>query len=314
MLHYPKGREDWLALRHQFVSSTESAAVFGHSPYLTPYELAVYKSDKAKDDFAGNERTEWGLALQRPIADKFAEKHGLKIRALNAYAARGAIGASFDFEIVGAEGTGALAEMYRTHGAGVLEIKNVDAWIYKQQWVDGEAPAHIEIQVQHQLEAIEREWAIIGVLVGGNRMEHIVRWRDKEVGRAIDVKCTEFLENLKAGVMPPIELPADAEIIRKVYSFADPGKVLDESIMAPDVTDQIVALCGLYEEAGKTKRAAEEAQKSAQAQLLQLIGTAEKVVTKRYGISAGMVAACHIEYDREPYRLFRVTAKKEKSK
>ena len=116
------------------------------------------------------------------------------------------------------------------HGAGVLEIKNVD-WLQFKKWQAGdgtiEAPAHIEIQVQHQLACIARSWAAIGVLVGGNTLELLVRERDYAVCKALRAKCEKFWSDMDRGVMPPIELPADAAIVAQMYRYAEPGKVLD---------------------------------------------------------------------------------------
>ena len=57
-------REEWLDIRKKFVSSTETAALFGMSPYLTAYELGAVKRDPTlADDGSLGERPRWG---QRP--------------------------------------------------------------------------------------------------------------------------------------------------------------------------------------------------------------------------------------------------------
>jgi putative phage-type endonuclease len=319
MLHYPKSRAEWLALRHKYVSSTEVAALFGLSPYMTAFELAVIKKGEQPDERESTERMEWGIVLQHAIAKRIAVKYGVKVRAISGYSehshAHCRMGSSFDYEIVGVaedEFTGdtVLRQMYEKHGTGILEIKNVD-WLVFKDWKadeDGgiEAPAHIEIQVQHQLACISRMWAAIGVLVGGNKLELLIRERDDEVHRALRQKCERFWSDLDKGIMPPVELPADAEIIGKLYKYAEPGKVMDAQGDA-----EIAAILKEYAEASKAGSAAQSAKETAKAKLLMKIGDAEKVLADGFSVSAGVVAETEIEaYTRKAYRNIRVTAKK----
>lgn len=319
MMLYPKTRAEWLTIRADHVSSTESSALFGMNPYTTAFELAVLKQSKDTTEYEANERMQWGTRLQRVIAEGIGEDFGVKVRAVSGYASAGKIGASFDFEIVGFEKKDAenpiLEDLYEQHGPGVLEIKNVDSWIFKQQWseVDGqiEAPAHIELQVQHQLECIEREWAAIGVLVGGNRQVLITRMRDHDVGARIRAKVDGFYKMLAKGEMPPVTLPQDAEVIRKLYGYAEAGSVRD--CQQDDHDAALHALVRAHIEATAAKSAAEKHHKSTGAALLMAIGTAEKVLFTDATVSASMVAPTHVEaYDRAGYRNLRVYPKKVK--
>lgn len=305
MMHYPKTRDEWLALRGKYVSSTESSALFGLSKYLTAYELAVTKRDGLGQEDQ-NERSKWGIALQFAIAQACAHEQQIKVRRMSAYADGGdQLGASFDYEIVGAVGDSEICALYRQHGPGVLEVKNVDGFIYRNEWTEDEAPAHIEIQVQHQLEACERAWALLAVLIGGNRLRVLIRMRDLEVGAAIRAKVREFWRNLAAGVLPPVTLPEDAAIIAQVYGHAEPGSVLQAADDA-----RILEYCAQYAAAMQAESGAKKAKESARAQLLQLIGTAEKVLAGEYTISAGVIGECVIDaYTRKSYRNFRITQK-----
>lgn len=323
----PKNKAEWLALRHPNVSSTESAALFGLSPYMTAYELALAKQKPEPDPgFAGNERMEWGLVLQRAIARRIGAVYGVKVRALNGYSTHSyghaLMGASFDFEIVGLVDSDdgehvplpddcVLRDMYEAHGAGVLEIKNVDWIVFKQQWRtdDGEVepPAHIEIQVQHQLACIARKWAAIGVLVGGNDLNLLVRERDDDVVKAIVGQCESFWHNLSRGILPPVELPADAAVIAQVYKIASPGKVLNADT-------EVEALCADYRAAADAEKAASEAKATAKAKLLMKIGDAEKVIGEKFTVSAGTVTRAEYVCAASTYRNVRVTAVKAKQK
>lgn len=318
MMQYPKSRDEWLALRRKYISSTESAALFGMSPYTTAFELAATKQRPELDTFEGNERTEWGKAMQLAAAKKIAEDYGVKCRAINGYAidedAR--MGASFDYEIIGPSDAvsvkdDVLRRMYTEHGKGVLEIKTVDSFVYKNDWPENEPPAHIEIQVQHQLGCIVYGWACIGVLIGGNRAEIVVRERDPEVGQAIAFKSLEFWNLVDAGKSPPVTLPEDADIISKIYGYAEPGKVYTPT----GDDDPVIKLVAEYVEIGKLVSAGEKQTKALKAELLLAIKDAERVIIPGYNVSTGTVAETIVPaHVREGYRNVRITAKKETKK
>lgn len=325
--HYPKTRTEWLALRALYVSSTESAALFGMSPYLTAFELWHQKHDNDTSTIDLNERMEWGLVMERTIAKMVSLKYGVKVRNLNAYVVHddARMGASFDYEIVGiAEPADTidismglqivdtvLQDLYNKHGAGILEIKNVDWSVFKEQWETGEtpsAPEHIEVQVQHQLECIDREWTAIAALVGGNRLVMIPRLRDREVGAALLRRIGEFWQSVTDNIAPPPTLPEDADFISKLYGYAEVGKLLDLR-----GNQAITALCEDYKSASEAATKAEENKKSAKAELLMAIGDAEKVLVDGFKISAGMVADAEIPaYTRKGYRNVRITKEKQK--
>lgn len=329
-MHYPKDRAEWLALRHQYVSSTESAALFGLSAYCTPYELGIQKQSKTPpDDTTGeNERMTWGLRLQEAIAKGISEDYGVKIRRVRGYATHPdcRMGASFDYEIVGVQTEGersekklkpvedhCLQEMYEEMGPGVLEIKNVDWLIFKKDWKkdegDIEAPAHIEIQVQHQLEAIQtRKWAAIGVLIGGNDTVLLLRDYDPDFGEQIKAKVNGFFESLEKGILPPVTLPQDVAIIRKIYLGSSAGKVYNGS---EDV--ELGALCEQYAHAASAAKGYDEARQSIAARVLMRISDAEVATAPGFKISAGTVAETVVQsFKKGAYRNLRITRLKQR--
>jgi predicted phage-related endonuclease len=326
-MQYPKTEADWLAMRHLVVSSTESAALFGLSPYLTAFELAIGKKEALPTLFEQTERMVWGLRLQEAVAKGISEDYGVKVRRVTGFAVHPdiSLGASFDYEIVGirtnADGSAVevkdmmLQQMYRDLGPGVLEVKNVDNYIFRQEWKpdeesgEVEAPAHIEIQVQHQLAAIQtRKWSAVAVLIGGNKAFILLREIDPDFVTQLENKVDGFWTDLGKGVMPPPVLPADVEIIRRIYLGSKPGKVYN----GQDDTE-LLQLCQEYETAKDLAKVNEEARKSAGAKILMKIGDAEIALAKGFKISATTVGEALIEsYTRKPYRMCKITALKER--
>lgn len=299
----PATEQEWLNMRKNDVTSTEVAALFGCNPYMTHFELWHRKHDNLAVVLEQNERMKWGNRLQDAIAAGVAEEQGWGIRRMTEYIhdPELKLGASFDFEFtVKASGE-----------KGILEIKNVDGLAFRDGWlVEGEnveAPPHIEIQVQTQIALKGCDRNVIGALIGGNRLVMIEREPDFGVIAEIKNRVRKFWTSIADNQPPAPDFAKDAEFISKLYGYADPGKVL-----GAEGDQQLLSLALQYKEASEKAAAADKAKKAAKAEILTLIGTAEKVIGQGFSISAGMVGPKHVEYDAEGYRNWRINWKKEK--
>jgi len=294
-------QEEWRRERSVDVTSTEVSALFDMNPYLTSFELFHRKHQGLVVEIEETERMRWGTRLEATIAQGVAEDRGWTIAPLKSYARSRALkmGSSFDYEVLDPE-----------RGIGILEIKNVDSRVYRDNWEKDEAPGHIELQLQHQLEIYEGDygWGAIAALVGGNEPVVLMRDYDKEVGAAIRRKIGLFWADVEAGRTPEPRFPQDAKAVIRMHSFADPLKVHDGT---GDV--RLEALVSDYVACGEAEKSAAAAKDSAKAQILEIIGEAEKANLAGYRISAGMVGPARVEYDRAGYRGFRVTKVREKA-
>lgn len=294
----PKDEKHWHELRARDVTSTDVAALFGVSPYLTLFELWHRKRDKMVVEIEPTERMKWGNRLQDAIATGIAEDQGWKIRRMDEYVRDPALkmGSSFDYAI---------------WDTGILEIKNVDALAFKEGWVvegdELEAPPHIELQVQHQLAVSGRAFAWIGALVGGNRVVLIKREPDEKIITAIQETVAGFWESIDLGRVPQPDFSRDADFIARLYGYAEPGKVFDASTDA-----SIASLAMRYRDLGQQVRELEKARDAAKAEILTRIGDAEKVKGADFTITANLVGPAKVEYERAGYRAFRVNWKKTK--
>ena len=294
----PKDEQEWLKLRTQDITSTDVAALFDISPWLTRFELWHRKKSGAVVELEPNARMLWGQRLERSISEGIAEDYKLSIRPMKEYIRVPAwrIGSSFDNAV---------------DSDGILEVKNVDGLAYKDGWlIQGdsvEAPPHIEIQLQHQLLVSGRKYGLIGALIGGNRVTLIKREADPVIHEAIKSRVAAFWQSIDANQEPAPDFKADADFICKLAGFAEPGKVMNAG-------DTLAAQVKAYKEWGAKATAAQEEKDAIKAQLLTLIGDAEKVIGNGYTISAGMKPPTLIEaYTRKGYRDFWVFIKKEKT-
>lgn len=316
----PPSEQAWLAMRALDVTSTEASALFSMSPYSTEFELWHRKRDEIVLTIDPNERMDWGNDLQDTIALSLAKRYGVLVERVVDYMRieHARMGSSFDFEIFAEssipddefKGDPTLREMFRKHGLGLLEIKNVDGLVFKRTWPvrdDGqvEAPAHIEIQVQHQMHVRDREWGAIGVLVGGNRGLTLIRQRDREVGEAIEGRIRAFWQSIADNKEPDPKYPADAGVILKLFGKSVEAKVYDGRGDA-----DLDALIEEYQFASDREKQAKEDKDVAKAKVLRIIGDAARCYTDRFTVSAGMVKAKELAYTRPEYRNWKVTEKK----
>jgi putative phage-type endonuclease len=277
----PSNEAHWLEMRKRDVTSTESAALFGMSPYTTHFELWHAKKSGLAREFKTNERMKWGNRLEAAIAHGIAEEQGWEIKPLKEYMRdpEARIGSSFDFVITNLPG-----------GPVHLEIKNVDYLAFRDGWIehdDGgiEAPEHIEMQVQHQMAVSGFKRAFIGAFIAGNRGVVIERERDEPVIAAIKAKVAEFWRTVDAGEEPAAVMPGDAEAVIRLNQYAQPGKLVDASGDA-----NIAALVLEYKRLSADEAKAKEDKEVVKADLLKAIGDAEKVLLEGWTISAGMQA------------------------
>lgn len=276
----PQNHDDWLAMRRLDVTSTESAALFGLSPYMTHFELWHRKASGQEPEFKVNDRMRWGNRLEAAIAHGIAEEQGWEIQPLKDYMRLAGlrIGSSFDFVITN------LGEPAH------LEIKNVDFLAFREGWIehdDGsiEAPEHIEIQVQHQMLVSGYKRSFIGAFVAGNRGVVIERERDDQVIAAIRHRISEFWSTIASGQQPDPIMPDDAMAVIGLNQYAQPGKVLDASSDA-----NIASLVRDYKAAAKAEADAAADKDVAKARLLEAIGDAERVLLDGWTISASLQA------------------------
>ncbi len=303
-IHTPSTQQEWLALRANDITSTEVSALFGCSPYMTAFELWHSKRDRTYSALTPNERMQWGTRLQNSIAAGVAEEQGWTIKPLGLTYLRLAdlrIGSSFDFSWIAKDAT-----------KGLLEVKNVDTLAFRDGWIESEdgsleAPLHIEMQVQHEMLVSGHTVCYIGALVGGNKLVLIRREADLSVHEAIKAKVAMFWASVDANQPPEPDFARDAEFISKMYGFASPNKV-----MAAQGNVRILELANAYKLAGDEAKSASERKDAAKAELLTLIGDAEKVIGNTFKISATVIGPTRIEYDRKGYRDFRINWTKQK--
>lgn len=285
----------WLAERAKDITSTDCAALFNVSPYVSRFELWHRKVQGFVTAHPENDRQSWGKRLQDSIADGVAFDSGWAHLPFTDYIrlVEERIGSSFDYKIAD-EGPW-----------GLLEVKNVDGLVFRQGWTETEfgveAPVHIELQAQHQLLVSGLAVCYIAALVGGNRVHLLRREADEPTHARIIDECAAFWK----GGEPEPDFHRDAAFIAKLYGYSQPGMVLDAD-------DETAALFREYAGHRAIAKAADDNADAAKAAILRRIGNAERVNHPDFTLSAKTVKAAHIAYDRAEYRGFKLTERSKK--
>lgn len=270
----PRDEAHWLDLRRQDVTSTGSAALFGLSPYVTRFELYHQHVNGLELPFKDNDRVGKGRRLEAAIADEAALQEGwADLKPLKDYIrdpdAR--MGASFDFEALDADGKPLL-----------IEIKMVDFFRYRDLWIDGEAPEHIEVQVQHQLEVADRfDRAAIVAWTGTYDCNVIYRDRDREMGAGLRAAVAAFWDDCANLREPAPDFHRDLDMIAAINR----GKRSPPADMTGDDSfDQLVARMERWKATEKEAKAEADACK---AEIHHIIGSAEAAFTDRFKVTTG---------------------------
>lgn len=294
--------QEWLEKRLDYVTSTEIAALFGLSPYVTEYELYHRKLERTIDVIPDNKRMMWGRKLEAVIAQAAVDELGFGIDVAtleqNPFTEDSShrMAATLDF----------------VHNGVIIECKNVDAWIWKQQWTDEEAPDHIELQVQAAMACSGASSAVIAALVGGNDLKLYRRQRDDEVIAALRQRAAKFWQRIEDKNPPPPVYERDADFIIGRYQDGS-GEPVD---MAGNA--QFDAMLNKYSRLGSEIKQMEAERKSAKAQIYEMIGDAGAAYGDAFKLNASTtkdLAGTLITADivgttinaRKGYRQFRIT-------
>lgn len=309
----PDNEAHWLDLRVNDLTSTDVAALFGLSPYKTHFELWHEKRHAERVTIADNDRMRWGRRLEAVVATGIAEDQGWAVRPMKEYVRLPdlRLGASFDFRIQASRPSiqqpidAWNPAQHDTANDALLEIKTVDFLRFRDGWTIEdefiEAPAHIELQVQHQMLVSGLRRAYIGVMIGGNRIEVLTREADVDVHAGILARAAEFWQTVADGRAPDPVMPDDADALIRMNQFAEPGKLAD---LRGDAS--IATLLQDYARLGNEAKTIEDDRKVIKAELLQRLGDAEKAITDVGKISAGITGPTEVAaFTRAAFRQFR---------
>ncbi len=259
-------RPEWLAERRNSIGGSELGAILGMNSYCSPYTVWAIKTGLLDED-EDNESMRQGRDLEEYVAQRFAEKSGLKVRRENAIIRNDDfpyIHANIDRKIVGIN-------------AG-LECKTANAFAMKR-YKGGDFPESYYAQCVTYMAVREFDRYYLAALILGldfkiyqlTRIENdtcpawcesSVYVSDEEI-KALRQIAIEFWEdNVKKGIPPQMDgSNSTTETLHTIYADSKPGTETDLSDVETNIKH--------YIEIGKTIKELEKEQEK-QKQKIQL--------------------------------------------
>lgn len=282
----------WLRARDFDVTSSDAAALCNVGR-KTRYDLWHQKIRGQPAPFEETEAMRLGKIMEPAIAAHLAKEHGFEVEPMKQYIRMPDVrlGSSFDY--------------VAKDRSFLLEIKLVGIEQFRCGWEETdfglEAPIDIEAQVQQEMLLAEIPLAFIGVLCG-TKTYLLRREYQTDVGERFVREAKGFWTSPE----PTPDFYRDGKLIARLYGHAEEGKVIDAD-------ERILALLRRYDEQGRIKRIADDEQQAAKAELLTLIGDAERVQSDEFNVSAKVVGPTEIAaFTRQGFRNLRITQRKQK--
>jgi len=211
-------REEWLSVRGQGIGSSDAACAVGISPYKSPLELWLEKTERqAAPDLASNDAVFWGTTLEHIIANVYAHRTGSKVRRLNAVLQH----PDHPFMLANLD----RVVQHPTDGNGILEVKT--AGVNSAKFWDEGVPDSYQCQVLHQLAVTGKPWCDVAVLIGGQdfRVYRIVPDLDKMAD--LIKREVQFWQCVVDDIPPPVDgSESSGRALASMYP-SDRGDTLD---------------------------------------------------------------------------------------
>jgi hypothetical protein len=202
------------------VSASEVAALYNQSPYMSRWMLYQKFKKGPTSNMGSNsggdlgfDRMAWGNRSEQMIIEAVSEKLKIPVTSNSEYRRHKTykLGATVDAVLHCPE-----------QGPGALEVKNVDGWIFRNEWTDY-APRHIELQHQCQMLVGNGErpytWGVIAALAGGNELKIYAREPDEAVQRDMVKEAQAFFLELENNIPPdPSGLAKEIPVLSELYA------------------------------------------------------------------------------------------------
>lgn len=280
-------KKEWLLERRKGIGGSDVATVLGLNKYSSPYQLWLDKTGQLDiDDSDVSEAAHFGNILEEIVAKEFTERTDKKVRRANKifrHAKYPFLNANIDRAIVGED--------------AILECKTASTYL-SDRWESEEIPEQYICQVQHYLNVLDKQFAYIAVLIGGQKFVWKKIERDQELIDIIQERLVEFWEvNVKQGIAPAIDgSDATENYIKERYSYSESGKEIT-------LKKSIDGLIEKRTELQETKKIVEESIKEIDNQLKTELGEQDAEI----GISPKFVVSW------KPIETTRINSKKIKS-
>lgn len=243
------------------IGGSDVAAVLGIHPWRSPVDLYLEKTGRAGSSDEESEPAYWGKRLEDVVAVEWVSRTGRPVHRVNRtlrHQDAPVLMAHIDRKIANAP--------------ALLECKTAGAFVADKWGPSGtdEVPDYYLTQVLHYLSVTGYEWAAVGALIGGQEFRHYEIGADPALQQQLMDDCLRWWDTHVVGDLPPE--PRSPGEARLLYPVHDP----DKSLVADSETVELVAD---LKDAVKKRKAAQESEDAAKAQIQRRMGSAERLLS-----------------------------------
>lgn len=251
-------RASWLAARSTGIGASESAALFGLSPWQTPLSLWALKTGKVEEPEIAGDWIRWGNLLEEPISQRYTEVTGRTVWRGAQYA----VAVHPTIPIMRATPDRWVLESPDRDTRGLLQIKNTNAF-KGHDWDEG-PPDFIQVQVQHEMAVTGLAWASVAVLIGGCEFRHFDVERNPAFIEELEQQCRMFWRYVERDEQPPADPPnaRTLEALKRLHP-CDTGEIVTLPVEATDWWDALQRAKAQIKDGERAKDAAEVALRAA---------------------------------------------------
>ncbi len=279
-----KTNDEWLEQRTKGIGGSDVAGILGVSKYATPLSVWLNKTGQIESkDLSEVQAVEWGNRLEEVVGTKYIENHPeRKVKRVNAVAqsiTRPWAQASLDFEVKDGE----------RHG--ILEIKTAGLRV-ADDWKEG-VPLYYLTQITHYMSVLNRDFADVAVLIGGQEYREYRIERDEDDIATVNEAVDKFWnDNVEQNVAPELQLETSESLLAL---FGKGGK--DDVInIAPEQLDEVDELIETYNDVSKEYKLLKERKDELSQRIIETVG-------KHNGIKTDSNQAKWVRYEAKGYNM-----------
>ena len=257
-------KTSFLKARRKGVGGSDVAGILGLSKWETPYSIYLAKVEGIRGEVP-EELCYWGHALESPVADRFSQETGLKLKKVEETLVskeHDFIIAHIDRDVVG-------------ENAG-LEIKTASEYV-RDEWNEN-IPAAYLLQCMHYIYVTGATHWYLAVLIGGNSFQFHRIERDEELIEMMVKKVVCFWENYVLAKEPPPIGVNDGCALNAKFAESGDSSPIELPLSCNDELNRLQELKVLIKDLEKDKDGIEN-------RLKATLGTSTNGFTGEYNVS-----------------------------
>jgi hypothetical protein len=237
----PATREVWLTVRRGFIGGSEIGALFGVSPYLTPYGLWAEKTGRLDPPVFDNRYMKRGRLIEAIAPLVLADERPGWVATSNVIGQGGAHYVDREQRLAA---TPDLFVEDEAHRGGIVQVKSAGSFTFRRDWHDETGapacPRWIALQAVQEAALTGAAWAAVLVIAGENFEPHLfdIPLDGPDNFAAIEATAAAFWAGVDSNTPPPLDYERDGDLLKRLYpADKEPLLVLNDPAFLEAVED-----------------------------------------------------------------------------